>query len=72
MRHSPESPFVTEGEATFNFCVTTTKSGEYLKVLFFLFDVRDMYVLTARFKPGHKVLVVDAGGLELSISVLTP
>ena len=24
--------FVTEGEATFNFCVTTTKSGELLEV----------------------------------------
>ena len=28
--------FVTEGEATFNFCVTDTKSGESLKVLSFL------------------------------------
>ena len=28
--------FVTEGEAMFNFCVTNTKSGELLKVAFFL------------------------------------
>jgi len=26
--------FVTEGEATFNFCVTNTKAGELLKVVF--------------------------------------
>ena len=26
--------FVTEGEATFNFCVTNTNSGELLKVVF--------------------------------------
>ena len=30
--------FVTEGEATFNFCVTNTKSGESLEVVFFLTD----------------------------------
>ena len=34
--------FVTEGEATFNFCVTNTKSGEYLKVAFFCFNAGDM------------------------------
>ena len=28
--------FVTEGEATFNFCVTNAESGESLKVVFFL------------------------------------
>jgi len=30
--------FVTEGEATFNFCVTNTKSGESLEVVFFLLN----------------------------------
>ena len=30
--------FVTEGEATFNFCVTNTKSGELLKVVAFPFN----------------------------------
>ncbi|KAF9650957.1 hypothetical protein BDM02DRAFT_3184899 [Thelephora ganbajun] len=44
--------FVTEGEATFNFCVTNTKSGESLN-------------------PGHKVLIVDAGGGTIDISSYT-
>ena len=35
--------FVTEGEATFNFCVTNTKSGEYLEVVFSCFDAGDMF-----------------------------
>ena len=30
--------FVTEGEATFNFCVINTKSGELLEVLICSFD----------------------------------
>jgi len=30
--------FVTEGEATFNFCVTNTKSGEFLEVFSFPFN----------------------------------
>jgi len=30
--------FVTEGEATFNFCVTNTVSGELLDVVFFLLN----------------------------------
>jgi len=30
--------FVTEGEATFNFCVTNTISGELLEVVFFLLN----------------------------------
>jgi len=30
--------FVTEGEATFNFCMINTKSGELLKVVFFPFN----------------------------------
>jgi hypothetical protein len=29
--------FVTEGEATFNFCVANTRSGELLEVFFFTF-----------------------------------
>jgi len=35
--------FVTEGEATFNFCVTHTKSGESLEVLFFPFNSEDTF-----------------------------
>lgn len=37
-RLSPVSLSVTEGEATFNFCVTEIKSGKLLKVVFFLFN----------------------------------
>jgi len=35
--------FVTEGEATFNFCVTNTKSGEELEVLAFVFNPEDTF-----------------------------
>lgn len=33
--------FVTEGEATFNFCVTNTKSGELLEVAVFPAQLRN-------------------------------
>ena len=33
---SPRVSFVTEGEATFHFCVTETRSGDLLEVPFFL------------------------------------
>jgi len=35
--------FVTEGEATFDFCATNTKSGDYLEVVFFCFNAGDMF-----------------------------
>ena len=35
--------FVTEGEASFNFCVTNTKSGELLEVLSFPFNSDDTF-----------------------------
>ena len=35
--------FVTEGEATFNFCVTERKSGELLEVPSFLFGAQNMF-----------------------------
>ena len=35
--------FVTEGEASFDFCVINTKSGELLEVMFFLFNSEDMF-----------------------------
>ena len=60
--------FVSEGEATFNFCVTNTKSGESLKVL--SLQLRE-YVLNSRLQAGHKVLVVDAGGGTIDISSYT-
>ena len=62
--------FVTEGEASHNFCVTNTQSGKLLKVIF-------PCVSTLRirsdhsFKPGHRVLVVDAGGGTIDISAYT-
>ena len=62
--------FVTEGEATFNFCVTETKSGESLEVVFPLAQPR-RYVLITRFKPGHRVVVIDAGGGTVDVSSYT-
>ena len=35
--------FVTEGEASFNFCMTNTKSGESLKVSVFAFCSEDTF-----------------------------
>ena len=35
--------FVTEGEATFNFCVINTKSGELLEVLVVMFIPEDTF-----------------------------
>ena len=61
--------FVTEGEATFNFCVANAKSGELLEVPHFLFIGK--YVLNSVLQPGHKVLVVDAGGGTIDVSSYT-
>jgi len=61
--------FVTEGEATFNFCVTNTKSGEELKV-FFLYSTPTIRS-DLSFKPGNKVVVIDAGGGTVDISSYT-
>ena len=60
--------FVTEGEASFNFCATNTEAGEGLKVcsptLFqsSLFDTS---------QPGEQVLIIDAGGGTIDISTYT-
>jgi len=35
--------FVTEGEATFNFCATNTESGESLEVVFFPFNPENTF-----------------------------
>jgi hypothetical protein len=35
--------FVTEGEASFDFCVINTKSGELLEVVFFLLNSEGMF-----------------------------
>jgi len=61
--------FVTEGEATFNFCVTNTKSGQSLKVAFFPFRSEDTYrspVSSSDTKSWSLMLAV-----ELSTSALT-
>ena len=63
--------FVTEGEATFNFCVTNTKSGELLEVGFSNLVRLQGYTLTTHFKPEHTVLVIDAGGGTIDISSYT-
>ena len=62
--------FVTEGEATFNFCMINTKSGELLEVALSPVQLQG-YILTNRLKPGHKVLVVDAGGGTVDVSSYT-
>ena len=62
--------FDTEGEATFNFCAIETKSGELLEVAVLPIQP-PRHVLTTRLKPGHKVLIVDAGGGTIDISSYT-
>ena len=62
--------FITEMEATFNFCAINSGSGELLEVLFSLFNFR-IHVPTSRFKPGHKVVVVDAGDGTIDIGSYT-
>lgn len=59
--------FVTEGEATFSYCVTNTQSRESLRVPPFTFNP-DRAPLTSCFKPGHKVFTIDAGGGTIDIS----
>ena len=61
--------FVTEGEASFNFCVANTKCGESLKVVFFSFNSE--ICSDHSFKPGNKVVVIDAGGGTVDISSYT-
>ena len=59
--------FVTEGEASFNYCVTHTKSGESLEVsVFRLFNINPF--LPRGFQADHKVVVIDAGGGTIDIS----
>jgi len=57
--------FVTEGEASFNFCVTHTQAGKDLKV-------RRVSLPRAgrltRSQPDEQVLIIDAGGGTIDIS----
>jgi hypothetical protein len=60
--------FVTEGEASFNFCATHTQTGRDLKV-------RQAFPPGAGFlthsQRGEQVLIIDAGGGTIDISTYT-
>jgi hypothetical protein len=60
--------FVTEGEASFNFCATHTQAGRSLKVCR-AFSTR--WWLLTRSQPGEQVLIIDAGGGTIDISTYT-
>ena len=61
--------FVTEGEASFNFCMEHTNCRESLEVFLFLFSPEMRSDHSS--KSGHKVLVVDAGGGTIDVSSYT-
>ena len=60
--------FVTEGEASFNFCATHTQAGRNLKVRHILPVQRRSLTLSQR---GECVLIIDAGGGTIDISTYT-
>ena len=60
--------FVTEGEASFNFCATSTKAGEGLKVWHNSRRFPSVLRFLKCLQHGDKVLVVDAGGGTIDIS----
>ena len=62
--------FVTEGEATFNYCVTNTNSGELLKVVFFPLNPRCTFLLLVS-SPDTR-LWSSTLAVGPSISALTP
>ena len=57
--------FVTEGEASFNFCATHTQAGRDLKVR--PLSSSKVSCLT-RSQPSEQVLIIDAGGGTIDIS----
>ena len=57
--------FVTEGEASFNFCATHTQAGKNLKVCH---TVRTQSWFLTRSQPGEQALIIDAGGGTIDIS----
>ena len=60
--------FVTEGEASFNFCATHTQAGESLKVRHRSRRLPIVSCFLTCQQYGDKVLVVDAGGGTIDIS----
>ena len=60
--------FVTEGEASFNFCATHTQAGKDLNVRYL--DPSGVSRLT-RSQPGEQVLIIDAGGGTIDFSTYT-
>ena len=60
--------FVTEGEASFNFCASHTPAGKDLKVCHT--GPIQSFCLT-RSQAGEQILVVDAGGGTIDISTYT-
>ena len=61
--------FVTEGEASFNFCATHTQAGKDLKACHAI-TMQLVTHLTCS-QPGEQVLIVDAGGGTIDISTYT-
>jgi len=62
--------FVTEGEASFNFCATEIHAGEKLKVCHIIAILAQSWFFT-RPQPGEQVLIIDAGGGTVDISTYT-
>ena len=60
--------FVSEGEASFNFCATHTHVGEGVKVRHYLRDSPLILHGLMRHQHGDRVLIVDAGGGTIDIS----
>ena len=60
--------FVTEGEASFNFCASHTPAGKHLKVC--RIGTTQNFRLT-RLQAGEQILVIDAGGGTIDISTYT-
>ena len=61
--------FLNEGEATFNYCMINAESGESLEVYAaFIWNFWLCFLMNSRFKPGHKVFIIDAGGGTIDIS----
>ena len=57
--------FVTEGEASFNFCASHTPAGKHLKVCYT--GPIQSFCLT-RSQVGEQILVIDAGGGTIDVS----
>ena len=60
--------FVSEGEASFNFCATRTQAGENVKVRHCLCHLPLIFRDLTCHQHGDRVLIVDAGGGTIDIS----